>query len=172
MGLILMALIAGSVPAAEPRMKNVPTIAKAPPKLISKPALPSMGSAVRWSAKPRIMAAKHTPAVPATSVSSTLSLNTCTVMSAGFAPMALRTPNSWVRSFTMIHMILPTPITPAISEPMPTKAASMAMPMKRPLIISNISDMSINQKARSSSGCMECRPERKRRMAGSFSEGL
>ena len=170
-GLMRIAFMAGSVPAAEPSTKKAPTITIAVTKFIWKPAAPRLGSKVALSATPSTKEAKHTPEMPATSVSSTLSESTCTVISAGLAPMARLTPNSWVRSLTMIHMILPTPITPAISELSPTNSASRLMPKNRLSTISNISEISIKLTARSSSGCMGWFMPMARRMYGSLSEG-
>ena len=151
-GLIFIDFRAGTVPAALPRTKNVATITTASQKLISKPGAPKPGTLVILSAAARTIVANTTPEVPATRVRSTLSDSICTTMSTGLAPMARRIPISRVRSLTIIHIMFPTPITPAISEPMPTKNASIARPMKRLLMVSNISDTSMKLIALSSAG--------------------
>ena len=50
----------------------------------------------------------------------TLSAMISLVMLQGLAPMALRIPNSWVRSLTVISMMLLTPTTPLSSVNSPT----------------------------------------------------
>ena len=96
-GLIFMAFSAGRVPAAVPSTRNAATIPTAVPKWSSNPGAPCMGSEAIWSAMARTIVAKHTPAIPAMVVSTTLSESTWAMMSEGFAPMARRIPISLVR---------------------------------------------------------------------------
>ena len=99
------------------------------------------GPAVKISAAPSRIAANTIPAIPAIVVSTMDSDSICAIMSRGFAPMARRIPISCVRSRTIIHIMLPTPITPDKRVPVPTTSARRVIPANTLSTISNISDM-------------------------------
>ena len=84
---------------------------------------------------------RNTPALnpnkPAKAVSSRLSLMICEIIFQGFAPKALRTPISRVRSLTVTIMILLTPIIPANNVPIPTSQIKISIPINSILKVSN-----------------------------------
>ena len=64
--------------------------------------------------------AKRMPLMPATMVSTMLSVMICESTMRGVAPMARRMPISTVRSRTVTIMMFDTPMAPASNVPMPT----------------------------------------------------
>ena len=90
-----MAFTEGISPASKPRKMNVPRIVSAETKLIWKLATETeSGGLLRCCMTPRITAARQSPAKPEITVKTAPSQSTCTMMSRGFAPIALRMPIS------------------------------------------------------------------------------
>ena len=110
--------------------------------------------------------------MPATNVSTTPSESICTIMSRGFAPMARRIPISCVRSFTITHMMFPTPMIPASRLPIPTNMARSIIPINNPSTILNCSEMSQKFMALWSSGCIGWLRRIIRSIRGWSEEGL
>ena len=65
------------------------------------------------------------PMYPKTVVTTTLSIITPFRIDTGRAPSALRIPNSWVRSFTVMSIILLMPTTPLIKVRSPMTQRAM-----------------------------------------------
>ena len=75
-----------------------------------------------------IITAKSIPLIPATEVSTILSLMICPRMLCGVAPIARRMPISVVRSFTVTIMMFETPMAPANNVPIPTSHINKLTP--------------------------------------------
>jgi len=86
------------------------------------------------SARSRTKTPKASPRKPAAMVRTVLSLMIWKMMAEGFAPIALLTPISLVRSRTVTIMMLLTPTTPARRVPRPT------IQIKRDIPVNNISN--------------------------------
>ena len=122
MGLTRAAFQAGIIPARVPatirrrvasRATSRPTEGFTSIWISSMPMLTvfwPMVLSITWQATmPR-----NIPIYPKAAVMTTLSAMMSLRMAPGLAPMALRIPNSWVRSFTVMSMMLDTPTMPLI----------------------------------------------------------
>ena len=88
-----------------------------------------------------ITTAKSRPLMPATSVSTTLSVIICDRITRGVAPMARRMPISVVRSRTVTIMMFDTPMAPASKVPMPTSQTRKLTPENKLSIMPNITSV-------------------------------
>ena len=87
----------------------------------------------------------------------TASTTICLLISKGVAPNALRTPISFVRSFTVINKMFPIANTPAIKVAIPTNQVKNCIPVKKPVIFLNSFPKLKLPKARLSSGWISCK---------------
>ena len=133
-GLILTALCAGIKPIKVPKL----IIMNNTPKMYGMGTVglaygnPSEGPEVKALMAAKTAAPKMIPIMPAMSVKKTDSKIICIRTSEGVAPMALRIPNSLVRSFTDINKMFPMPITPAIMVASPTIKDKKVSPLENP----------------------------------------
>ena len=145
-GLMRIALMAGMAPAALPKMRNTAIIHSALSnetwKFIALGSNISACAPIIFVATCKMPTAKQMPAMPAMLVSMALSAKICAIIDLGVAPMARRMPNSFVRYFTIIHMMLPTPMMPAISELKPTKSRRKSTPLNILFTFFNSAEMS------------------------------
>ena len=115
-----------------------------------------------------IITAKRIPLIPATEVSTILSLMICPRMLCGVAPIARRMPISVVRSFTVTIMMFETPMAPANNVPIPTSHISKLTPENKLSTNPNITSVLNTVTAFSSVGSIWCARATTSRMRGAI----